>query len=471
MASIAPSNGSRPRQVIPTVHEQPAPTPLPSIPATRRALNAQMLREAIAAYEAAVARHADVEAAGGDQWEQAESLSFSRIRDARAQVIRGMVVLHGMTDKTALDDAHKRYWPPRGAVCNGRYYLVTARDPEDDESDLKPGDKEDGEYWCMRLLVMDRADVIDLGDADVIAPAPEPDPTLTEAERIVLVYVRALGAVASARLILWALQEKAAGRVPYEGPAVAPTLSDAQRLAVEFVGELSLSRGDVIRRLTADPTEPGLEADGATAALAPSTAESDDDDRPYIGLPWRRDGVIFQDKVGDLVAVVVEDHAAEVLERIMCRRDPYLERLAIRSEEARGPGQVEPPPADTAPPASGPRQFWEGRAGQDLAAAAATLSALLDRIPPLQAEYNRLCEAGDKEATRRFEDEVWDPTEAAMKQAERKLYAALKEAGRSGLALGGKLYALPCSPALKDCDMYPETITVVDMADVEGLEV
>jgi hypothetical protein len=107
---------------------------------------------------------------------------------------------------------------------------------------------------------------------------------------------------------------------------------------------------------------------------------------------------------------------------------------------------------------------------QRLAAAAYTLGLILERTAPAEAERDRLYEAGDQDALQRFDASTWSPLRDAMERADRQLYEVLAAAGRSGVVLGGRLYARDCSPPLADCEIYPSQCHIIELADVEGLQ-
>ncbi len=56
----------------------------------------------------------------------------------------------------------RRHWRPRAAAVDGRLYVVTRRDLDDDDDSFREGQPGDG-YWEMGLVVVEMADVRGLG--------------------------------------------------------------------------------------------------------------------------------------------------------------------------------------------------------------------------------------------------------------------------------------------------------------------
>lgn len=122
-----------------------------------------------------------------------------------------------------------------------------------------------------------------------------------------------------------------------------------------------------------------------------------------------------------------------------------------------GPGDDDRGPAPAPEPSLEDDDRGEDDAAipPELAAAAGRLAAIVDVVAALPADVVTASHG------------VLDPI---MQAADNRLVAALEAAGRSAVAMDGRLFSRCSSPALAERCSYPEQVTVVDLADVAGLD-
>jgi hypothetical protein len=179
----------------------------------------------------------------------------------------------------------------------------------------------------------------------------------------------------------------------------------------------------------------------------------------------------------------VERTAVQIVSALGLSMDEVIRRLVGRppaqAETALNDAAEDEDLDDEASPDPGParRPLTEADLDEDglqvkdrLAAAAATLGLVLDRLVALQPERDRLAEGDDEEAIERFDLTTWGPVEAALRPAERRMFEALQKAGRVGIVVGTRLYAMTGGKAVgSQCDEYPQCTVTLELADVEGL--
>lgn len=161
-------------------YSKPAPKPLPSVDATRRAIVAEVMRDTVDAYERARQAQREAEARyGGDfPLDPMMQVISHRFLDAERTLIRAILSIKPEGGiQGAGCQPETRLWTPRGVLYGGRYYVVSP-DP-DASAGMKVGEKSETGEEVMVLTSLDRDDmdcpaVLDLDPAEVPTAAPTP---------------------------------------------------------------------------------------------------------------------------------------------------------------------------------------------------------------------------------------------------------------------------------------------------------